>query len=64
MDERLNTLLSYEPAQGDAPQTPLPAGATQSSPNTGPQVDSAPGWRLLDSRTNWKPSPIGVYVSA
>ncbi|KAJ6501686.1 Las1-like-domain-containing protein [Mycena vitilis] len=57
MSERLATLLTVPEHDTET---------RQSQPDAGPDEMShalfSPGWRLLDSSSSWKPSPIGVYV--
>ncbi|KAK0456394.1 Las1-like-domain-containing protein [Armillaria borealis] len=58
MDRRLETLLSatHEDAQ-------RPARMSGIDLVDNPDF-SAPGWRLLDDRSSWKPCPIGVHRDA
>lgn len=61
MDKRLNALLSVE-IDGDAAEVegPVPQQLQYVRPTS--TASTAPGWRLLDHTTAWKPCPIGVYV--
>jgi hypothetical protein len=63
MDERLSTLLALEPYDGESP-VEVQQSSLQQSRTLEPvsQEELVHGWRLLDERINWKPSPIGVYV--
>jgi hypothetical protein len=58
MNARLAALLAVP--ESDAEMLP---SELDSAPNE-MAVDTtfAPGWRLLDAGSGWKPSPIGVYA--
>lgn len=56
MNRRLETLLS---ATHDAQRPAQMSIDSVDIPNF-----SAPGWRLLDDRSGWKPCPIGVHRDA
>ncbi|KAJ7770825.1 Las1-like-domain-containing protein [Mycena maculata] len=58
MNERLATLLAVP----DTHTEPPPAFELD-PPTEIPNSTFAPGWRLLDATSGWKPSPIGVYAT-
>ncbi|KAJ7169509.1 Las1-like-domain-containing protein [Mycena filopes] len=58
MKERLATLLAVPEATVDTHQpSELSADPVQAA-----ETAIGPGWRLLDTSSRWKPSPIGIYV--
>jgi hypothetical protein len=57
MNERLATLLAVPESNAEIRPTQLDVVSVEMSDTT-----FEPGWRLLDSSSNWKPSPIGVYT--
>ncbi|KAJ7693686.1 Las1-like-domain-containing protein [Mycena rosella] len=57
MNERLTALLAVPETTADIPLSKL-----ESLPVDVSDTVLAPGWRLLDASSGWKPSPIGVYV--
>lgn len=63
MDERLTTLLSLKSRDSESP-VEVPESPLQQSRTLEPmsQAGLVRGWRLLDERTGWRPSPIGVYA--
>lgn len=66
MDQRLKSLLTLTPEQTvpsiiEADNTSV---VEDSNLRQSPGEAVAPGWRLLDTRSGWKPSPLGVHVAA
>jgi hypothetical protein len=64
MDERLMVLLSLKPKC--SPKDATSQTSLEESLSTQPEVVTfapAPGWRLLDERSGWKASPIGVHFA-
>jgi len=63
MDERLTTLLSFKLNELESPvEVQDPSLQQPRILESVSQVELMHGWRLLDERTNWRPSPIGVYA--
>jgi hypothetical protein len=67
MDKRLAALCRETvPEREDYPggETPGSAAGARQIAITDDPTAVAPGWRLLDGRSGWKPTPIGVHYSA
>ncbi|THV06102.1 Las1-domain-containing protein [Dendrothele bispora CBS 962.96] len=58
MNERLGLLSSTQFAEEE------PANDVVSTESTSQSQNSAPGWRLLDSSSEWRPCPIGVHCAS
>lgn len=59
MEERLKVLFSVTPEQSDTHHTTTPTPLSESTSRI-----SAPGWKLLEPNSGWKPCPIGVHCVA
>ncbi|KAJ7101017.1 Las1-like-domain-containing protein [Mycena crocata] len=57
MNQRLANLLAVPATNPEAQPSKLDTTSVEISDTT-----LAPGWRLLDTSSGWKPCPIGVYV--
>ncbi|KIJ68797.1 hypothetical protein HYDPIDRAFT_82630 [Hydnomerulius pinastri MD-312] len=60
MDERLQILLSSDIQMAE---TDVEDSRTSHHDSQWPQASRTTGWTLLDTQSNWKPCPIGVYYS-
>ncbi|KAJ7225899.1 Las1-like-domain-containing protein [Mycena pura] len=58
MHERLTALMALPEPDSTNADTPSSMDGPVST-----EATLAPGWRLLDSNSNWNPSPMGVYVA-